>query len=289
MVPADDVWPERVRAVKFWLGTHMPNWLPETDTPLFVSAIRLRQRPPKRKAAGEWALDSGGFTELNKHGRWSVTAQQYADEVRRWRDQFGGLKWAAIQDWMCEPFVLEKTRLTVGMHQMPTVNNWIILRNLAPEIPWVPVLQGWTFEDYLRHADLYLSFACTRLEQLPLVGLGSVCRRQDTAMVAELVRELHARSIKVHGFGFKLEGVRRCARWLASADSLAWSFQARKVWNHEKRRMCDTVHTGGCANCRPWAEKWRGKVLEAVTVGRRISVQRGLFDDPATAEPVASA
>jgi hypothetical protein len=51
--------------VRFWLGTHMPNWLDETATPLFVSHRRLAKRRRLPRARGPWALDSGGFTELN--------------------------------------------------------------------------------------------------------------------------------------------------------------------------------------------------------------------------------
>jgi hypothetical protein len=43
--------------------------------------------------------------------------------------------------------------------------------------------------------------------------LGSVCRRQDTGMVESLVRDLHAQGIRLHGFGFKVLGLARCARY----------------------------------------------------------------------------
>ena len=67
--------------------------------------------------------------------------------VRRYRDEIGGLEWAAPMDWMCEPFMLAKTGLTVAEHQARTVANYLELRSLAPELPFVPVLQGWSLDN----------------------------------------------------------------------------------------------------------------------------------------------
>jgi len=55
---------------------------------------------------------------------------------------------------MCEPFITAKTGLTVTAHQHRTVSNLIRLRDLAPDLPIIPVLQGWTIPDYLHCIDL---------------------------------------------------------------------------------------------------------------------------------------
>ncbi|MGI5404957.1 DUF7221 family queuine tRNA-ribosyltransferase-like protein [Streptomyces sp. CA-135486] len=34
------------------------------------------------RAAGHWGMDSGSFTMLQQHGRWTMTAAEYAAEVR---------------------------------------------------------------------------------------------------------------------------------------------------------------------------------------------------------------
>ena len=69
--------------------------------------------------------------------------------VRRYRDEIGRLEWAAPIDWMCEPFMLAKTGLAIAVHQAHTVANYLELRSLVPELPFVPVLQGWSRDDYL--------------------------------------------------------------------------------------------------------------------------------------------
>ena len=45
------------------------------------------------------------------------------------------------------------------------------------ELPWVPVLQGWSLADYLSHERQYRT-AGIDLAALPLVGVGTMCRRQ---------------------------------------------------------------------------------------------------------------
>ena len=239
----------------FFLGTHMENWLEQTAVPLFISARRLRRRRRLPRALGVWALDSGGFSELLLHGRWLVSAKQYVGEVQRWAAEIGGMAWVAAQDWMCEPGIRERTGLSVAEHQHRTVRNYIELLRLAPELPWVPVLQGWERDDYLRHLDEYAR-AGVDLRALPVVGLGSVCRRQATGTVEGLVRGLTAEGLRLHGFGFKSSGLLRVADVLTSADSMAWSFRARR-----SPPLPDCRHRS-CANCLRFALSWRRRLLE---------------------------
>jgi hypothetical protein len=72
------------------------------------------------------------------------------------------------------------------------------------------------------------------------------------------VRELHGLGLhNLHAFGFKIEGVRRCGRRLASSDSMAWSRDAR--WSDP---LPGCPHQS-CANCIRFALQWREKVLRA--------------------------
>jgi hypothetical protein len=266
--------------VRFYLGSGEPSWLARTDVPLFVSRRRLARVKAAPRASGAWALDSGGFTELKDFGRWTVTPGEYAAQARRWRDEAGGLAFAAAMDWMCEPAVLHGgnfggmrfvgTGLTVAEHQRRTVANFVELRALAPDLPVVPVLQGWEEADYLRCLDLYAA-AGVDLTREPLVGLGSVCRRQDTGMAERLVRRLHAAGLRLHLFGFKLKGLARCARWAASSDSMAWSYDARRG-----KPLPGCPHRK-CANCLRYALAWRGKALRAAERGARRHWQETLW------------
>lgn len=158
---------------------------------------------------------------------------------------------AAAQDWMCEPFMLERTGLPIAEHQRRTIESYLTLRDLAPEIPWLPVMQGWRVEDYRAHVEQYAT-AGVDLRAEPIVGVGSVCRRQGTIEGGRIVRAVADLGIRVHAFGVKADGLRLFGDCLASADSMAWSFVARR----RKVRLDGCTHKT-CANCLRWALEWR--------------------------------
>lgn len=243
--------------MRFYLGTHHPHWLALIDVPLFVSRRRLTGRKTLPVAIGRWALDSGGFTELSMFGKWETSASDYISDVRRFAAEIGGMEWAAPQDWMCEPHIVEKTGLSVHEHQARTVENLLILRMLAPDLPFVPVLQGWTLSDYVRCAALYES-AGVDLVGEPLVAIGSVCRRQQLEGGREVVQWFSRQGVKLHAFGMKQTGLKECGWMLASSDSLAWSYQARLSPPLE-----GCTHKA-CANCMRYALQWREKLLRTI-------------------------
>ncbi len=238
----------------FYLGTHEVSWLGRLEFPLFVSARRLRKQKSWSRCVGRWSLDSGGFSEIDLFGTWITTPMQYAIEVRRWRDEIGSLDWAAIQDWMCEPHMIEKTGKTVRDHQMLTIESYLTLKSMAPDLPWMPVLQGWHPDDYLSHVDMYRRAGFDDMR----FGLGSVCRRQATGGVQELITRLHDDGFKIHAFGFKTKGLIACGEMLESSDSLAWSMNAK----HNPPIPGHTHKT--CANCIVWAKRWRENLLSQV-------------------------
>jgi len=238
--------------LKFYLGTHEPAWLKRVEIPLFVSTRRLERRKSMPRALGPWALDSGGFTEIEQFGEWRTSPEEYAARVHRYRDEIGNLEWCAPQDWMCEPFMLAKTGLTVEDHQRLTVRSVQVLRQELGDLV-VPVLQGWAHDDYLRHVAMYEAAGFDLVAER-VVGLGSVCRRQGTTEAADLVRALQP--IRLHGFGMKTLGLPKYGHLLESADSMAWSLNARK---HPPLEGC--THKS-CSNCILWALRWRDRVLE---------------------------
>jgi hypothetical protein len=263
----------------FFLGSHQPGWLGTAGVPLFISDRRLRRYRTLPRAAAAWALDSGGFTELQYFGRWTVSPTEYADRVRRYRDEVGRLTWAAPQDWMCEPIVIAGGRLgpmrfagtglSVAAHQRRTVDNLLQLRETAPDLPFVPVVQGYTVDEYLTCVDLYAR-AGVDLTTEPLVGLGSVCRRQATGEAHTVIATLHRAGVtRLHGFGVKTLGLARYGHLLASADSLAWSLDARRK---PPLPGCNTHKN--CANCLRYALAWRQRVLSATA-----SDQLALFEE----------
>lgn len=258
----------------FYLGTHRSSWLDEkacaevpdemvaswvatSGIPLFISRRQLEKRRKLPRARARWALDSGGFTELTKFGRWELTAREYVALVRRFRDEVGNLDWAAPMDWMCEVEQLHRTWLSVPQHVERTVNNFLELRSLAPDLPIIPVLQGLRMEDYAVCLRLYEK-AGVDLRKEKAVGLGSVCRRQASDEVVEFAEEMSKYGLRLHGFGFKIEGLKKAQNFFVSADSMAWSYGARRSEEYEGH--CPEGKNS-CSNCLHEALDWRRKLL----------------------------
>lgn len=253
----------------FWLGAHHPRWLSTVGLPLMVSRRNLTGRRTMPRAAEQWVLDSGGFTELSLNGGWDIPAHVYVREVRRFRDEIGRLAWAAPMDWMCEDAILAKTGLTVAEHQARTVGNYLDLKAEDDSLPVIPVLQGSSVADYERCLTLY-DRAGVDLHAEPLVGVGSVCRIQETAKAAAILSTLAETGLPLHGFGLKLDGLTICADYLTSADSLAWSRDAR--WNPP---LPGHTHAS-CANCVHWALRWRERVLNVLRAPRQMAFPLGV-------------
>lgn len=244
--------------MKFYLGTHQPSWLArDLGVPFLVSHRRLAGRRSLPRASSSWALDSGGFTELSLHGRWRTDAATYVKAVRRYATEIGNLDWAAPRDRMTEDHVLARTGLSLRTHQHLTVVDYLRLRDLDPELPFIPVLQGQSITDYHRCADMYEERGVD-LAALPLVGVGSVCRRQHTVEVERIVRSLAARGYKLHAFGAKVLGLARYADAIASSDSASWSLRGRHVPG------CTSTHRSE-SNCLRFALDWHTRLLATLT------------------------
>lgn len=224
--------------------------------------IRYKSRP---RALAAWMRDSGGFTQLQQFGSWEdVPVVQFVEEARRDAVEVGNMLYCAPQDWMCEPIIISGgvvkgirfvgTGLSVPEHQRRTVANYLDLVQRAPELPWLPVLQGWTLDDYLRCVEMY-ERAGVFLAALPLVGVGTICRRQGTEEAARILGRLHAEGLKLHAFGLKETGIPNVAPFLTSSDSLAWSLAARR-----QPPLPECSGHKNCANCARFALRWLAKI-----------------------------
>jgi hypothetical protein len=246
------------------LGGWLPLWL--ASGVAFATSERL----PRARAP--WVLDSGGFSELSMFGEWRTASRAYVASVERYVSEVGLLTWAAVQDWMCEPWILKKTGFDVREHQYRSVISYLELMLRAPHIPWCPVIQGWEASDYLQHGDMY-ERAGVRLADLPVVGIGSICRRQGTRGAIDVLAYFAKAGVRVHGFGLKTTAVRGLASLLSSADSMAWSYGAMKKGLH-----CGQPPVP-CANHMHYALEWRDDVLASFnTVPLQLGLPLDAFD-----------
>lgn len=243
--------------IKFYVGLHQP--ADARNFPLAcISINRLRGR---RKAVEcpDVLLDSGAFTELERQGRYRHGVDEYAAEVRRLHEgTIVQITAAVAQDYMCEAWMLAKTGLTIADHQRLTIERYDELLACGIPVPVLPVVQGYSPTDYARHVRDYGD----RLTLGMWVGVGSVCKRQgDPRAIVAVLQAIHRErpDLKLHGFGVKRTsllhpGVREM---LYSADSMAWSFAARKQGRNandwrEARSFVSAVNSASSLPQRGW-------------------------------------
>ncbi len=211
--------------MRFFVGLHHPADARHFDS-AFISVNALR----KRKGdflANDWILDSGAFSLLSTTGAYPTYPDEYAAQILRWRN-CGRLLAAVSQDYMCEPWIVAKTGLSVSEHQRLTIERYTMLIRLVHEVYIMPVLQGYAVAEYVQHLRDYGD----RLALGAWVGVGSICKRNSNpATIEAIVVAIKAErpDLRLHGFGIKATAlsVASVRDRLFSADSMAWSFAAR--------------------------------------------------------------
>jgi hypothetical protein len=211
----------------FFPGLHQPHNAEHFER-AFISVNRLRRRVSDF-VVRDWIMDSGAFSELLLHGKYRHDVHEYAAQIARWA-RCGNLLCAVSQDWMCEPDMIRRTGLSIEEHQRLTVERYDqLMEAMTCDVPIMPVLQGFAPADYVRCLKMYGD----RLKHGMWVGVGSVCKRNGTPEQIEAVLDaIHnvRPDLRLHGFGVKLTSLRSglIRSRLYSADSMAWSFAARK-------------------------------------------------------------
>lgn len=211
--------------MKFYIGTHRVNHAEHFDQ-CFIS-INVLWKRKSDFAVNDWILDSGAFTELSTYGHYRFPVEDYAGGINRWK-VCGNLEYAVCQDYMCEPFIIEKTGLDIAEHQRLTIERYDALIPLT-NVNILPVLQGYAPIDYLKHLEMYDN----RLAFGYLVGVGSICKRnsnpKEIANILELIKRERP-DLRLHGFGLKTTALANAyiCSLLYSADSMAWSYKARR-------------------------------------------------------------
>lgn len=243
------------------------------DMPVMVSASAYWNHKHKRFSVPESSdleecdvfLDSAGFTAM---ANWKTKGPQTGmGHVYPWslQDYLGLVmdlrpQLYAAPDFCCEPEIAsdrEQVRWRIGatatllegtLRQVMLWQDDIMKRdsyskgsyNVAANMlrPPVPVLQGWTCDDYRRSLEQTLE-VWLRYQPLfnrpALIGVGSVCRRDPfdrshgvLAILRALEPELPT-GTKLHLFGVKntLLGTIKDYGFVHSVDSMAYDFAAR--------------------------------------------------------------
>lgn len=242
------------------------------------------------------ALDSAGFTavklwqskgkQAGMAGVYPWTCAQYLELVSEL-----GVSWWSAPDLCCEPSVAPhadevtwRVRATATLleHTLRTLRSWHLqlgaqgwspsmLANTLP--PPVPILQGWTAQDYLHSLNLTMQVWQRWQPWLAapaLIGVGSVCRRDihhPTHGLLAILRAIHPHlpaGARLHLFGVKgpLLSQLRDLPWIASVDSMAFDFSARM--NARKAARSNTME-GRCQEMSRWMGAARARSASTQT------------------------
>lgn len=170
---------------------------------------RFSRTIPDLKLINQVAIDSGGYTASRKWGAYPWSAGQYAQWVRDMRQRIGEkFLFAASMDFVCSRTkdhhtTRENLRRIDQTHELE-----LELIQLAPAVPWLPVIQG----DNLKEREYCFNRRCylgLREEDAGYYGVGSIVGRPVGS-----VRETFAFLNKVfpgdffHAFGLNAKVIR---------------------------------------------------------------------------------
>ena len=173
---------------------------------------KFRVRRPPADHIKSLAIDSGGFTAHKKWGKYPWSYEQYIEFIRKMSRDVT-LDFCAVMDYACEREVNRSAYETNKSRIEATIENEIALRQLAPNLPWLGVLQGNTLSE--RAWDI------TQRQELELIyqrmGIGSICGRSPRES-REVIRFYMQQLPHVHYHAFGLD-----IRTFDKADDIFWA------------------------------------------------------------------
>lgn len=170
-------------------------------------------------------IDSGGFAVHKRFGEYPYTVEQYIEYVQYMMEKWPVTE-VAILDYPCEPTVNREIYSSNLDRIRITVDNAISCIDADHNIPWVPVIQGYSLKEYLTCWGLYQDAGI----KANLWAMGSVCARKKLGGIRTIVTALHKRTKQnLHAFGLTLVSIRDPQVFFAleSSDSLAWNWYAK--------------------------------------------------------------
>lgn len=207
---------------------------------VMISAVTQNNQPWEE--IDNLFVDSGGYSMMLQTGEHNST-KEYLDYVER-----VDAKKFAVQDYPCEPDILDEYGRSVRQHQEMTIEaaaeNIVRANERGLDATPANVVQGWQVDDYVRHVER-MKETGTLTEHL---GIGSICRRGQAKRIVniiEAVDDATPEKTKLHAFGVKktiLEYPSARQR-LHSADSSAWYFRTPPA-HSIKRWQAYAMHYG---------------------------------------------
>jgi hypothetical protein len=217
-------------------------------------------------------IDSGGFTAAKRWGRYPWTPAQYADWIAE-ESRDVQLDFCATMDYACEKTV-NRSILTTNKERIEeSIQNELACRQVAPDLPWLPVLQG----DNLAEREFDLSLR-RRLGLIPatFAGLGSICGRGvvGARQVIKFYRH-QLPGVKYHAFGLHVQALDDDEVFMAvrSWDSYSWNWgKGQKGVDRPTEYLQKTNESYSQFTRRMGELYWQNTVLPRLTKPRHVAV-----------------
>jgi len=195
--------------------------------PYILVNYMTRMNKPPQYGYEELFIDSGGFSSSLLSGEYTKSDDEYLWHVEELQPDY-----FALRDYPCEPELLKQHGRTVEMHQEMTLEHHLQLLDKLDNYDitgdWVPVLQGWTLEEYLDCVDLFREHGLL----CDYVAIGSVCRRGSQNEIRRIISVVKHQigGRRLHAFGLNVGVLRDPHLWscVYSVDSGAFDYAARK-------------------------------------------------------------
>jgi hypothetical protein len=183
-------------------------------------------------------LDSGGFSLLSQYPDYPFTLNQYLELAYYIKDN-NLLTLIATMDYPCEAEI-NRTQLHSNEERIQkTIDNTIKCYDVDSSLPWVPVIQGYTIDEYLACIDLYYEVGIESLYW----AIGSICSRkghylQMRNIIVTIAKRLET-ECKLHAFGLGVKFLYdpQIFSNIYSSDSAAWNYRA--ISREQKPQMIE--------------------------------------------------
>ena len=169
-------------------------------------------------------LDSGGFSFFSRWGDYPFTLEQYLDLVYYIKDIHPLFRVVTL-DYPCEPEIDRSQLMTNEERINKTVSNTVRCFDSDNTLPWLPVIQGYTIQEYLSCIDKYKDAGVMS----DYWAIGSICSRKGSPyQIRNILATIkkHHESKKIHSFGLSLKYLAdpQVFHSIYSSDSSAWNW-----------------------------------------------------------------
>jgi hypothetical protein len=174
-------------------------------------------------------LDSGGASLFEQYSDYPFSLDAFVQWIKAMQETNDNkVKYVAILDYPCEPEINRKAFSTNQERIEATVRNAMkCFRHDISPAKWLPVLQGYSVEEYLHCLKLYKD----QNLYLDYIAIGSMCRRNDLDQIHKILKAIKERTdAKIHLFGLTIKALKKLAIYdlIDSCDATGYALGCSK-------------------------------------------------------------